>query len=151
MRWWATTHVGRRWAMRITTSSTTAAWLVSWSTTTTLIITTTSASAAAAAAAAAAVPALVGNDNDDDDDDADLSPEKVRAMKGARDVVGQWNEDPHGVGDLLAGKRRRRNFWETDQMLFLSPDERLRSGLKTRLIGTDVEVLVDGAARPWAS
>ncbi len=84
-------------------------------------------------------------------DESDTSPEKAEAMKGAREVIGHWTEDPHGVDELLAGKRRKRNPWKVDQMLFQSQEERARSGLETRFIGGDIEALVDGAARPWVA
>ncbi len=83
------------------------------------------------------------------------SREKAEAMKGAVAViVGQWTEDPHGVGDVLAGKRRQRNPWNTDQMLFRSPEERARSGVATRFVGEgggDMEALVEGVPAPWAA
>jgi len=77
-----------------------------------------------------------------------LSEEKAEAMKGAREVVGHWREDPHGVGEVLAGKRKGRNFWGVQQLFFTSQEERQRSGVKTLLRG-DVEVL-NGDGQPWA-
>lgn len=78
----------------------------------------------------------------------EVSEEKAEAMKGVREVVGLWNDDPHGVGEVLAGKRRKRNPWGVGQMLFLHEGERARSGAETRLVdGTDA--LVEGGTRPW--
>lgn len=79
-----------------------------------------------------------------------VSKEKAEVMRGVGEVVGQWAEDPHGVGEILAGKRRKRNPWGVDQRLFLDDDERERSGLQTRLLDDDGEALAEGAARPWA-
>lgn len=72
------------------------------------------------------------------------------AMAGALAAVHQWSEDPHGTGELLAGKRAKRNPWGVDQKFFFSDEERYRSGLPTlsRGDGGD-ETLVDGK-RPWS-
>ena len=82
------------------------------------------------------------------DDSSGISEEKAEAMKGAREVIGHWMEDPHGVGEILAGKRKSRNCWGVEQLFFSSHEERERSGVKTRLLGEDIEVL-DGEAQPW--
>ncbi|CAK7565927.1 MAG: hypothetical protein SEPTF4163_003857 [Sporothrix epigloea] len=75
--------------------------------------------------------------------------DKSQAMQGARDVLGHWATDPHGVGHLLAGKRRARNPWKCDQKLFVNDTERQRSGLLTRLVGDDMEAIAEGSPRPW--
>ena len=81
--------------------------------------------------------------------EAGVSAEKSEAMKGAREVVGHWLEDPHGVGEVLARKRWERNLWDVDQVFFDSQEERERSGVKTRLLDEDTEVL-DGSVQPWS-
>lgn len=77
---------------------------------------------------------------------------KKEAMQGVQLALGQWAEDPHGVGEELAGKRRARNCWGVDQRLFFSEEERRRSGVETRVLEDGSEVLVDdgGKPRPWA-
>lgn len=65
-------------------------------------------------------------------------------------AVEVWRGDPHGLAEPLREKRRARNRWGVDQTLFLSDDERRRSGIKTELIDDGKEeVLVDGGLRPW--
>ncbi|CAK7263008.1 hypothetical protein SEPCBS57363_000349 [Sporothrix epigloea] len=78
-----------------------------------------------------------------------VSEDKSKAMQGAHDVLGHWATDPHGVGHLLAGKRRARNPWKCDQRLFVNDTERQRSGLLTRLVGGDMEAIAEGSPRPW--
>ncbi|KAK3351377.1 hypothetical protein B0H65DRAFT_546424 [Neurospora tetraspora] len=79
------------------------------------------------------------------------SKEKKEAMQGVQLALGQWAEDPHGVGEELAGKRRARNCWGLDQRLFFSEEERRRSGVETRMLEDGSEALVDGEKpRPWA-
>lgn len=79
-----------------------------------------------------------------------VSQEKANAMQDVQLVVGQWEEDPHGISEALAGKRVKRNIWGVTQMLLLSDEERRKSGLKTRFIGTDMEALSDDTDRPWS-
>ncbi|KAI1477485.1 FolC bifunctional protein [Daldinia eschscholtzii] len=55
------------------------------------------------------------------------------ATKGVAEAITQWKEDPHGKGDLLASKRRKRNPWEVPQTLFLNDDDRIRSGVQSTL------------------
>ena len=76
---------------------------------------------------------------------------KKEAMQGATHITDDWAEDPHGVGTLLAGKRRGRNLWNSDQKLFVDDEERKLSGLKTRFVGpkSDMEALEDDSPRPW--
>lgn len=79
-----------------------------------------------------------------------VSGEKAEAMRGVSEAVDHWTEDPHGVGEVLAGKRRKRNPWKVDQRLFLSDDERLRSKVKTRLLDDGGQALAEGGTMPWA-
>ncbi|CCC11324.1 hypothetical protein SMACR_04027 [Sordaria macrospora] len=76
---------------------------------------------------------------------------KEEAMQGVQLALGQWAEDPHGVGEELAGKRRARNCWGVEQRLFFSEEERKMSAVETRILEDGSEVLVDGEKpRPWA-
>lgn len=92
-----------------------------------------------------------GNDNKSNNSTPTVSEDKKKAMVGAHAVLDHWAVDPHGVGDLLAGKRRGRNPWNASQLLFVNDEERQRSGLQTRMIGTDTEALAEGSHRPWNS
>lgn len=60
-----------------------------------------------------------------------VGAEKADAMRGVHLTIGQWVNDPHGVGEDLAGKRRQRNVWGVSQLLFSNEEERLRSGVNT--------------------
>ena len=77
--------------------------------------------------------------------------EKKEAWKGAQLALGQWEADPHGVGEELLGKRVNRNCWAVDQRLFLSKEEQERSGVDIRPIPGGGEGLVPGGRRPWAN
>ncbi|KAK3308948.1 Mur ligase [Chaetomium strumarium] len=77
--------------------------------------------------------------------------EKAEAMRGVQLAMGQWAEDPHGVGDELAGKRRARNCWGVQQRLFGDEAERLKSGVDARVLEDGSEALVEGGRRPWAA
>jgi hypothetical protein len=79
-----------------------------------------------------------------------VGEEKKEVMKGVQLTLGQWKDDPHGVGEDLAGKRRKRNCWGVDQRLFLSEEERERSGVDVRTLEDGSEALVEGGRRPWA-
>ncbi len=79
-----------------------------------------------------------------------VSAEKASKMLDVHAVVGQWAEDPHGTGKVLAGKRRERNCWNIEQNLFASDEERNRSGLQTSFLEDGSEYLVGDAVRPWA-
>lgn len=72
--------------------------------------------------------------------------EKADAMRGVQLAIGQWDDDPHGVGEELAGKRRQRNCWGVDQRLFFSDEERVRSGVATRILEDGSEALTQGIA-----
>ncbi|ERS99387.1 uncharacterized protein SPSK_04457 [Sporothrix schenckii 1099-18] len=91
------------------------------------------------------------SDSSDTNSKASVSQDKQKAMAGAHTVVDHWTEDPHGVGDLLAGKRRARNPWKISQLLFVDDEERQRSRLRTRMVGIDMEALDDDGPRPWNS
>lgn len=79
----------------------------------------------------------------------DAAAGKPGAVEGVKAAVGMWEADPHGVGGVLAGKRRERNPWGVPQDLFLSEDERKGSGVGTVVVD-GVEVLDPDAPRPWA-
>lgn len=74
---------------------------------------------------------------------------KGDAMTGVSQTLDDWAKDPHGAGEVLAGKRRKRNPWGISQRLF-SQAERERSGVQTRFLGDGTEALVEGGTRPWA-
>ena len=76
--------------------------------------------------------------------------EKKDAVKGVGAALGQWEADPHGVGQVLAGKRRERNPWGVAQGLFLDEDERKSSGVVTTTSNAGAEMLDPDAPRPWA-
>jgi dihydrofolate synthase len=71
------------------------------------------------------------------------------AIKGVVEAVTQWKDDPHGKGELLAGKRHRRNPWTIDQALFVNEKERQDSGVRSMIYDDAQEYLIDGAAQPW--
>ncbi|KAI0018745.1 FolC bifunctional protein [Xylariomycetidae sp. FL0641] len=60
------------------------------------------------------------------------------AAKGVAEAVAQWEADPHGVGEVLAGKRARRNPWGVEQKLFASREDWLRSGIAFAASGVDM-------------
>ncbi|KAK1827871.1 FolC bifunctional protein [Podospora conica] len=66
-----------------------------------------------------------------------------RVAFGVQLALGQWGEDPHGVGEALAGKRRERNCWGVGQGLFADEEERGRSGVVVRVVGGQ-EALAEG-------
>ena len=76
--------------------------------------------------------------------------EKSEAVEGVGAALGQWERDPHGVGEVLAGKRRARNPWEVEQRLFLSEEERKSTGVVTAVNSDGAEMLDPDAPRPWA-
>ena len=69
---------------------------------------------------------------------------------------GEWEKDRFGVGEMLRGKRAKRNFWGVGQILFVDEEERKASGVKSRVLewvdegGHRMveEVLVD-ERQPW--
>jgi folylpolyglutamate synthase len=75
---------------------------------------------------------------------------KAAVMTGVGQTFDDWVKDPHGVGEILAGKRRKRNPWGVDQRLFDDDEERRCSGVQTRLLEDGTEALVDGRTQPWA-
>ena len=81
--------------------------------------------------------------------DGKVSAEKANKMLDVHVVVGQWADDPHGIGKGLAGKRRERNCWNITQKLFASDEERNRSGLQTSFLEDGSEYLVGETVWPW--
>jgi hypothetical protein len=75
---------------------------------------------------------------------------KEDAIKGVAQAIGEWMVDPHGRGDSLRGKRKKRNPWGTWQGVFDKDkhEAREKSGLLITGQG-DSETLVDAAERPW--
>jgi dihydrofolate synthase len=72
------------------------------------------------------------------------------AWNGVAEAVQQWREDPHGKGEVLAGKRRKRNPWGVSQLLFASETDRRRSGVQSELLnGGKEERLLDASPQPW--
>ncbi|KAI0179536.1 FolC bifunctional protein [Hypoxylon sp. FL1284] len=71
------------------------------------------------------------------------------AFKGVAEAVAQWRQDPHGKGELLAGKRRKRNPWSVSQKLFLDREDQSRSGVQVMPMGEEEEGLLEGVAQPW--
>lgn len=66
------------------------------------------------------------------------------------EAVAEWIADPQGMSENLRAKRRRRNKWDVVQTIFLSDEERGKSGVETRLVdGGREEVLVERGWRPW--
>ncbi|KAI0012620.1 FolC bifunctional protein [Xylariaceae sp. FL0662B] len=72
------------------------------------------------------------------------------AVKGVLDAVKQWKEDPHGKGEVLAGKRHKRNPWGISQKLFLYEDDRARSGVRTSFHEGGQDYLAEGFPQPWS-
>jgi hypothetical protein len=77
-----------------------------------------------------------------------VSKLKGDVMTGVSQTLDDWVKDPHGIGEVLADKRRKRNPWGIDQSLF-SQEERERSGVQTRFLEDGTEALVEGGTRPW--
>jgi folylpolyglutamate synthase len=76
------------------------------------------------------------------------SEEKAKVMVGILQAEKEWTDDPHGVGQGLASKRRQRNVWRVNQKLFLDDEERRRSGLKTEILEDGTETLGSTTLRP---
>ncbi|KAL7623113.1 hypothetical protein AAE478_006792 [Parahypoxylon ruwenzoriense] len=72
------------------------------------------------------------------------------AIEGIVEAVTQWKEDPHGKGEVLAGKRRRRNPWEIPQRLFLIEEDRIRSGVQSSSVETGEDYLLEDIPPPWS-
>jgi hypothetical protein len=83
-------------------------------------------------------------------DSVGVKLDKENAMKGVAQAIGEWTADPHGRGDSLRGKRKKRNPWGTWQGVFDKGEyeAREKSGLLIAGQG-DSETLVDAAQRPW--
>ncbi|KAL2196351.1 Mur ligase [Corynascus similis CBS 632.67] len=81
---------------------------------------------------------------------SEASDEKRNVMKGVQLALGQWADDPHGVGSQLMSKKVERNYWATRRLLFESDEERQRSGVATRWLWDGMhEGLVRGVKVPW--
>jgi hypothetical protein len=81
----------------------------------------------------------------------EVRAEEVR--RGASEKgYGEWERDPLGSGNVLSGKRRRRNPWGVSQVWFERREERERSGVKSILrigeAGFEEEFLTD-ERQPW--
>ncbi|OTA89996.1 hypothetical protein M434DRAFT_23159 [Hypoxylon sp. CO27-5] len=72
------------------------------------------------------------------------------AIKGIAEAVTQWKDDPHGKGELLSGKRKKRNPWGISQTLFINEEDRVRSGVQSTIVGEGQEYLIEGARQPWS-
>lgn len=72
------------------------------------------------------------------------------AIKGITEAIAQWEEDPHGRGELLAGKRRKRNPWGVSQTIFWDEGRLSRSGVRLGFHETGEAYLLDGHPQPWS-
>ncbi|KAI1418385.1 FolC bifunctional protein [Hypoxylon sp. FL1857] len=72
------------------------------------------------------------------------------AIKGIAEAVAQWKDDPHGKGELLSGKRNKRNPWGISQTLFSKEDDRIRSGVQSTTDAEGQEYLIEGVHQPWS-
>ncbi|RYP89871.1 hypothetical protein DL770_004023 [Monosporascus sp. CRB-9-2] len=72
------------------------------------------------------------------------------AAKGVVEAVTQWLEDPHGKGNVLAGKRKKRNPWGVSQLLFSTEEGRKRSGVRSEIREDGQEYLSEGSPQPWS-
>ncbi|KAI0836702.1 hypothetical protein F5Y06DRAFT_298389 [Hypoxylon sp. FL0890] len=72
------------------------------------------------------------------------------AIKGIVEAVTQWKDDPHGKGELLSSKRRKRNPWDISQTLFAKEDDRIRSGVQSSTTTEGEEYLLEGFCQPWS-
>lgn len=75
--------------------------------------------------------------------------DKGAAAMGVGQAVDEWTRDPHGKGEVLAGKRMKRNPYGVWQGIFIR-DERDRGGLVTVGNGEE-ERLDENAERPWST
>ncbi|KAI5925109.1 FolC bifunctional protein [Camillea tinctor] len=71
------------------------------------------------------------------------------AIKGIAEAVTQWKEDPQGKGDILAGKRAKRNPWGISQSLFRTDEDRSRSGVRSNMNEKGQEYLIEAVRQPW--
>ncbi|KAK2596711.1 hypothetical protein QQS21_006226 [Conoideocrella luteorostrata] len=70
------------------------------------------------------------------------------AMNGVKEALRDWQEDPMGRGEKLAGKRRRRNVWGVWQGVFEGGAGDDKGGLEIEL-DREGERLVPEGRRPW--
>ncbi|KAI5861174.1 FolC bifunctional protein [Durotheca rogersii] len=72
------------------------------------------------------------------------------AIRGIVEAISHWRADPHGKGELLAEKRRKRNPWQVSQKLFADERDRIRSGVKSSITESGEDCLLEGPPQPWA-
>lgn len=75
-----------------------------------------------------------------------------KAHIGVGTAMDEWTQDPHGRGESLAGKRKRRNPWNIWQGIFpegVSGGGQGHGGLLTAGRGED-EILAPHTIRPWS-
>ncbi|KAH8157235.1 hypothetical protein CIB48_g11017 [Xylaria polymorpha] len=72
------------------------------------------------------------------------------ALQGVMEAVTQWKADPHGNGDALSSKRMRRNPWNISQTLFVTDEDRCRSGVHSYISEDGQEYLIDSVPQPWS-
>jgi hypothetical protein len=72
------------------------------------------------------------------------------AIQGVVEAVSQWRRDPHGKGDILSFKRKRRNPWSISQTLFSNESDRGRSGVRSHILEDGQEYLIDRVPQPWS-
>ncbi|KAK0387282.1 hypothetical protein NLU13_5595 [Sarocladium strictum] len=69
--------------------------------------------------------------------------------EGIGGAENEWREDPHGRGEKLRGKRRKRNPWGQWQGVFDDEQRRTSNGGLITVGDGYEETLVDDAPRPW--
>ncbi|KAI0472801.1 hypothetical protein GGR56DRAFT_583344 [Xylariaceae sp. FL0804] len=82
-----------------------------------------------------------------------MEPDGTRgraALAGAASAVAQWRRDPHGTGEVLAGKRARRNPWHVTQELFTDREEAARSGVRVELVADGRAWRLSDVPQPWS-
>jgi hypothetical protein len=68
---------------------------------------------------------------------------------------GQWGKDRFGAGEMLRGKRAKRNCYGVGQKLFENEEERRASGVKSRIVawvdegGPKAEEVLLDERQPW--
>ncbi|RDL37569.1 uncharacterized protein BP5553_05002 [Venustampulla echinocandica] len=81
----------------------------------------------------------------------------VRTRLGEREGgYVQWESDGQGAGDVLKGKRQKRNAWEVERVWFVDGQKRVKSGVKSVIlnvegkdgVAVEEEVLLD-ESQPW--
>ncbi|KAI8945317.1 DUF218 domain-containing protein [Xylaria longipes] len=72
------------------------------------------------------------------------------AIPGVVEAITQWKDDPHGRGNALSSKRMQRNPWGILQTIFLTEEDRSRSGVRSYISEDGHEFLIDGVPQPWS-